>query len=61
MPEPVNSTYISLDGIVEKPETWPATGGFGAEGIKLQTDLIQTCSAVLMGRRSHRPVRFRPP
>lgn len=53
MREMVNSTYISLDGVVEKPETWPATGGFGAEGNKLQTDLVVSCSAVLMGRRTY--------
>lgn len=43
----------SLDGVVEHPETWPATGGFGVEGNKIQTDLVRACSAVVMGRRTY--------
>lgn len=53
MREIVNSTYISIDGVIANPETWPATGGFGAEGNKIQTDLVLACSAVLMGRRTY--------
>jgi dihydrofolate reductase len=53
MREIVNSTYITLDGIVERPETWPALGGFSDEGNKVQTELLQTCSAALMGRRTY--------
>lgn len=53
MGEVVNSTYISLDGVIEHPETWPATGGFGPEGNKIQTDLVLASSAVLMGRRTY--------
>lgn len=53
MREIVNSTYISLDGVIERPETWPATGGFGAEGNRIQTELVLGCSAVLMGRRTY--------
>ncbi len=53
MSELVNSTYISLDGVVENPQTWPDTGGFGAEGNKIQTDLVLSCSAVVMGRHTY--------
>ncbi|WP_328994030.1 dihydrofolate reductase family protein [Kribbella sp. NBC_01245] len=53
MREIVNSTYISLDGIVEHPETWPGLGGFSDEGNKVQAELIQSCSAVLMGRHTY--------
>ena len=53
MRELVNSTYISLDGVVEKPETWPATGGFSDEGSQIQTELLLGCSAVLMGRHTY--------
>lgn len=53
MSELVNSTYISLDGVIESPQTWPATGGFGAEGNKIQTDLVLSCSAVIMGRHTY--------
>lgn len=52
MSELVNSTYISLDGVIESPQTWPDTGGFGAEGNQIQTDLVLSCSAVVMGRRT---------
>lgn len=53
MREIINSTYISLDGVVENPQTWPDTGGFGAEGNKIQSDLLLKCSAILMGRRTY--------
>lgn len=53
MSELVNSTYISLDGVIEGPQTWPDTGGFGAEGNRIQTDLVLSCSAVVMGRHTY--------
>jgi dihydrofolate reductase len=53
MSELVNSTYITLDGVIEHPETWPEMGGFGVEGNKIQSDLVLGCSAVLMGRRTY--------
>ena len=53
MRELVNSTYITLDGIVEHPENWPGLGGFSDEGNKVQTELLQSCSAALMGRRTY--------
>jgi dihydrofolate reductase len=49
----VNSTYVTLDGVIENPQDWPATGGFGNEGNQLQTELIERCDAVLMGRRTY--------
>lgn len=53
MREIVNSTYISLDGVVEHPETWPGLGGFSDEGNKVQSELLVSCSAALMGRRTY--------
>jgi len=53
MGELVNSTYLSLDGVIEHPETWPATGGFGEEGNRIQTELVEASSAVVMGRRTY--------
>ena len=53
MRELVNSTYLTLDGVVDRPETWPATGGFGPEGNAIQGDLLLACSAVLMGRHTY--------
>ena len=29
MSEIINSTYLTLDGVIEHPETWPDMGGFG--------------------------------
>jgi dihydrofolate reductase len=49
----VNSTYISLDGVVENPHHWPSTGEDGGEGEALQTELLLRCDAVLMGRRTY--------
>ena len=53
MREIINSTYISIDGTIEHPETWPALGGFEDEGNQIQTELVKNCSAVLMGRRTY--------
>lgn len=57
MREIVNSTYISLDGVVEHPETWPGLGGFSDEGNKVQSELLASCSAALMGRLYLRELR----
>jgi dihydrofolate reductase len=50
----INSTYITLDGVVEGPHLWPSLkGGTSAEGDTIQTDLIERCDIVLMGRRTY--------
>ncbi len=49
----VNSTYISLDGVVENPHLWPAGKPDDGTGNRIQTDLLQACDAVLMGRRTY--------
>jgi dihydrofolate reductase len=50
----INSTYITLDGVVEGPHLWPALkGGSATEGESIQADLIETCDIVLMGRRTY--------
>jgi len=46
----INSTYISLDGVIQDPQDWPRTnvpsdGVFGT----VQTELLFACDAVLMG------------
>jgi dihydrofolate reductase len=53
MREIVNSTYISLDGVIENPQTWPDTGGFTDEGNRIQNELVLGCSAILMGRATY--------
>lgn len=49
----VNSTYITLDGVIQNPQDWPATGGFGAAGNRVQAELLERCDAVLMGRHTY--------
>jgi dihydrofolate reductase len=50
----INSTYITLDGVIEGPHLWPALrGGHSDEGEAIQTELLQACDVVLMGRRTY--------
>lgn len=49
----INSTYITLDGVVGEPHEWPSTGGDDGTALKLQTDLLLASDAVLMGRRTY--------
>ncbi len=49
----VNSTYVTLDGVIQNPQDWPSVGGFSEEGARIQTDLLGRCDAVLMGRRTY--------
>ena len=50
----INSTYISLDGVVEAPHLWPSRGRPGDErGDQIQSDLLLSCDAVLMGRHTY--------
>jgi dihydrofolate reductase len=49
----INSTYITLDGVIQNPQDWPSMGGFGDAGNKVQFELLQRCDAVLMGRHTY--------
>jgi dihydrofolate reductase len=50
----INSTYISLDGVVEDPHKWPTIERPSDErGEQIQTSLLLACDAVLMGRRTY--------
>jgi len=50
----INSTYISLDGVVEQPHEWPTIERPPDErGEEIQTSLLMECDAVLMGRRTY--------
>jgi dihydrofolate reductase len=50
----INSTYISLDGVVEQPHRWPSIDRpSDARGDEIQTSLLMACDAVLMGRRTY--------
>jgi dihydrofolate reductase len=50
----INSTYITIDGVVEGPHLWPPSGLPSDErSEQIQTDLLLSCDAVLMGRRTY--------
>jgi dihydrofolate reductase len=50
----INSTYITLDGVVEAPHLWPSTGqGSDPRADQIQTDLLLSCDALLMGRHTY--------
>jgi dihydrofolate reductase len=49
----INSTYITLDGVIRNPHLWPSVGGFTDDGGRLQTERLARCDAVLMGRLAY--------
>jgi dihydrofolate reductase len=52
----INSTYISLDGVIQDPQDWPDNGIEGdGTSLKVQTELLFGCDAMLMGGRTYPP------
>jgi dihydrofolate reductase len=49
----VNSTYITLDGIIANPQDWPSSDVKDNTGNVIQTELLFACDAVLMGRHTY--------
>ncbi len=49
----INSTYVTLDGVIQDPQDWPSTGGFSSDGGRVQTELLESCDAVLLGRLTY--------
>ena len=49
----INSTYISVDGVIENPQDWPPSTVPDERSGRIQTDLLFACDAVLMGRRTY--------
>ncbi|TDW21408.1 dihydrofolate reductase family protein [Kribbella kalugense] len=49
----VNSTYVTLDGVIESPQDWPSLASFSESGGRIQLELLQASDAVLMGRRTY--------
>lgn len=48
------SAYVTLNGVVENPHLWPGLpGGHSEEGGVIQTNLLEACDIVLMGRRTY--------
>jgi len=53
----INSTYITLDGVIGDPQDWPDNGIEGdGTGLKVQTDLLFGSDALLMGGRTYPPM-----
>ena len=53
----VNSTYVTLDGVIEDPQDWPSMGGFSDAGTVVQTQLLARCDAILLGRETYDGLR----
>jgi dihydrofolate reductase len=49
----INSTFISLDGVIEEPNTWPPTGPDDERSGAMHTELLLACDGLLMGRRTY--------
>ena len=50
----INSTYITLDGIIESPQDWPSgRHEDDGRGQAIQSELLLRCDALLLGRRTY--------
>ncbi len=49
----INSTYVSLDGVIENPHLWPSLEVEDPTAVTIQTDLLHACDALLMGRHTY--------
>src|SRR5690348_11982679 len=50
----INSTFITLDGAVERPHQWPSLGDAGADtSDEISTKLLYDCDGLLMGRLTY--------
>jgi dihydrofolate reductase len=50
----INSTYMTLDGVVQDPHLWPSLGRPSDErATRIVTEQLLACDAVLMGRRTY--------
>jgi dihydrofolate reductase len=48
----INSTYITLDGVIENPQDWPSLGSDDAS-YEIQSRLLLNCDVMIMGRRTY--------
>jgi dihydrofolate reductase len=49
----INSTYISLDGVIQDPQLWPSSDVEDERSVEIQTEFLFGCDALLMGRRTY--------
>ncbi|REE95843.1 dihydrofolate reductase family protein [Thermomonospora umbrina] len=48
----ISSTYISLDGVIDKPHLW-SMQYFNDEAARFANDQLFSCDALIMGRRTY--------
>ena len=48
-----NSTYITLDGVIQDPQDWPSLGSGDDRGLTIQSELLLSCELQIMGRRTY--------
>ncbi len=49
----INSTFITLDGVIANPHEWPKGRVSDDAGLAIQTELLFACDGVLMGRHTY--------
>jgi dihydrofolate reductase len=49
----INSTYITLDGVIQDPQDWPSLGSSSERGDQIQTDLLLSCDLQIIGRKTY--------
>jgi len=50
----INSTYITVDGVIQNPQVWPSPRtGDSETSYGIQWELLSACDAVLMGRHTY--------
>jgi dihydrofolate reductase len=49
----INSTYVSLDGVIQDPQDWPSIDGGDDTFTRLQTELLLGCDALLLGKDTY--------
>jgi dihydrofolate reductase len=49
----INSTFITLDGVIANPHTWPSGRVNDPAGLDMQTSLLFSCDTLLMGRHTY--------
>jgi hypothetical protein len=50
----INSTYITLDGVVDAAQLWPSSGRLGDDRAgRIESDLLLSCDALVMGRHTY--------
>src|SRR5438874_6135626 len=53
MRELINSTYVTLDGVIQDPQDWPSLDSSSGRGDQIQADLLLSCELQIMGRKTY--------